>query len=163
MKRCVFPAMMWLLATLASPKAEAFVEDPFITPSAPTPDTPIAVRVHAGVCHAFSDDVDEAELVVVGPGQLRLMTEGVNLPPAHPFCIYPDFVYRFDIGTLPAGSYTLQLFINDPFAGPEPVGFGSVSFVVSAPHAIPAASPVGLALLGLLLAGLSARVLRFGA
>jgi hypothetical protein len=55
------------------------------------------VRIHASGCHGFSDDVDEAELIMVEPGQLRLMTEGINLPPAHPFFIAPDFTYRFDI------------------------------------------------------------------
>lgn len=140
---------------LVSPKALAFVETPYITPAHPTPTTPISVRIHAGGCQGFSDDVGGAELIVVGPGKLRLMTEGINLPPAHPFCIAPDFTYRFDIGTLPAGHYSLQVFIYDEFSAPEPVGFGSVDFLVSEPATIPATSTGSIALLISALAALA--------
>lgn len=140
-----------LTAALLARPAQAFIEDPFVQPTHPTPETPISVRVYAADCHGFSDLVDEAELETVAPGQLRLITDGSVLPPAHPFCIWPDYVYRFEIGTLPAGIYTLQLFIRDPFF-PEPLPFGSVTFTVAPPATIPAAASPGLLLLGLLIA-----------
>lgn len=156
MKRWPLHSLLIVLS-LSAPKAHAFIEAPYITPAHPTTITPISVRIHAGGCHGFSDGVDEAELVVVGPGQLRLMTEGINLPPAHPFCIAPDFTYRFDIGTLPAGHYSLEVFIYDEFAAPEPVGFGSMDFLVTAPATIPAISLPPMALLLLALAGFACR------
>jgi hypothetical protein len=127
--------------------AQAFVEEPFVIPARPTADTPIWVHVTAGICHAISDGVDDAELVLVAPGQLQLLTEGVALSPAHPFCIHPPFAYRFSIGVLPVGKYTLQVFIHDDFASPEPIGFGSVSFVVSSPASIPSTSSTAIAIL----------------
>ena len=147
--------LLLIVTSLSASSAHAFIENPYITPPHPTPDTPISVRIHAAGCHGFSDDVDEAELIVIGPGQLRLMTEGINLPPAHPFCIAPDFTYRFDIGTLPAGHYSLQVFIHDEFSAPEPIGFGTVEFEVSEPTNIPAMSGESLALLVFMLAGLA--------
>ena len=149
-----WPLYLLLIITSSSmPTAHAYIEDPYITPHHPTSNTPISVRIRAAGCHGFSDDVDEAELVVVAPGQLRLMTEGINLPPAHPFCIAPDFTYRFDIGTLPAGHYSLQVFIYDEFSAPDPVGFGSVEFDVSAPTNIPIASETSFTALVIALAG----------
>jgi hypothetical protein len=145
---------------LLSKQAQAFVEEPFVIPALPTADTPIWVHVTAGICHAISDGVDDAELVLVAPGQLQLLTEGVALPPAHPFCIYPPFPYRFNIGKLPVGRYTLEVFIHDDFSSPEPIGVGSVSFVVATPMSIPSTSTATLAVLAvasLALGALAAR------
>ena len=52
---------------------------------------------------------------------------------------------------LPEGSYTLQLFIYDAFSAPEPIGFGSVSFVVRPPARIPSATIPALAAICVLL------------
>jgi hypothetical protein len=162
MKRWPLHSLLIVLSLSAS-AAHGFIEAPYITPAHPTTTTPISVRIHAGGCHGFADDVDEAELVVVAPDKLRLMTQGINLPPAHPFCIAPDFTYRFDIGTLPAGQYSLQVFIYDEFAAPEPVGFGSVDFLVSEPATIPASSATSVALLLSALAALACWRMRRGA
>ncbi len=142
-----FLAASLIGAVLLSRQAQAFVEEPFVIPTQPTASTPIWVHVTAGYCHAISDGVWDAELVLVAPGQLQLLTEGVALSPGHPFCIHPPFPYRFDIGVLPVGKYTLQVFIHDDFASPEPIGFGSVSFVVAAPASIPSSSTTTLAVL----------------
>ena len=72
----------------------------------------------------------------MSPGQLRLLVDGVALPPGHPFCNAPEFTYRFDIGTLAAGNYDLHVFIRDDFSLPEPTEFGSVSFVVGMPVSV---------------------------
>ena len=140
MKCWLLSALLLCVTSLATPMAWAYVEIPYITPAHPTPDAPISVHVGAGWCHAFTDFPNEAELVLVAPGQLRLMTDGIALSAGHPFCIYLPYTYRFDIGTLPAGSYTLQVFIYDEFSAPVPIGFGSVSFVVAAPATIPSTS-----------------------
>jgi len=141
----------WLLSafllsiTLLTPRVEAFVDPPYITPQQPTPRDTVSVHVRMGGCHASWDDVDEARLTLVAPGQLHLVTDGAALPPGHPFCIYdPAFTYRFDIGKLPAGQYTLHFFIFDDFSSPAPVEFGSVDFRVAEPARIPATSVLTL-------------------
>lgn len=151
--------------TLLAPRVEAFVEAPYITPAQPTPEDRISVHVRMGGCHASWDDVDAAQLTLVAPGQLHLVTDGAALPPGHPFCIYdPPFTYRFDIGTLPVGQYTLHFFIFDDFSSAEPIEFGSVDFRVAAPARIPATSMITLWVLVALVLAVAARgCARFGA
>ena len=144
MKSWLLSAILLSVTSLAPPMAEAFVDDPYITPAHPTPQTPISVHVYMGWCHGSLDPVDGAELQVVGPGQLRLITKGVVLDPGHPLCNDPPLTYRFDIGTLPAGSYTLQFFIRDDLSGAGLVGFGSVDFLVANSAKIPATSVLTL-------------------
>ncbi len=151
MKRHASLATIALAAALTSSPAKAFIEDPFVTPTIPTSRTPISVNVHAGGCHGFFDQVDEAELVVTGPAELQLITDGAVPEPGHPFCIYPDYVYRFDIGMLPTGSYTLRLFIRDAFHQ-QPLPFGSVEFTVAAPTTIPATDRSSLVVLAMIFA-----------
>lgn len=139
-------SVMLLCFVSVPPRAEAFVDDPFITPAQPTPDDKISVHVNTGWCHAPTDDVNQAELIRVSPGQLQLIADGVVLPPGHPFCIHPPLTYRFDIGTLPAGAYSLQFFIRDDIGGSGLVGFGSVNFTVRAPARIPVLTPWSLAI-----------------
>ena len=150
MKCWLLPVLLLCITSLAPPAAQAFVEDPYIVPAHPTPETPIWVHVRMGWCHASLDAVDGAELQVIAPGQLRLITNGIVLDPGHPFCNGPPFTYRFDVGTLPTGSYTLQIFIRDDIGGAGLVGFGSVNFSVRSPMKIPATS---IALLVALLLG----------
>ena len=151
MKCWLLAAMLFCITSLALPKAEAFVEDPYIMPAHPTPDTPISIHVLMGWCHASIDGVDDAKLQTVSPGHLRVITEGVVLDPGHPFCIHPPFVYRFNIGTLPEGRYTIQFFIRDDLSGAGLAGFGSVNFVVAAPARIPASSLAAKATIFLML------------
>lgn len=134
-----------LINTLSAPRLEASVDPPYITPTQPTPRDTISVHVRMGGCHASWDDVDEARLTLVAPGELHLVTDGAALPPGHPFCIYdPAFTYRFDIGMLPIGQYTLRFFIFDDFSSLAPVEFGSVDFHVAEPARIPATSVLTL-------------------
>ena len=133
--------------------AFAFVDPPSISPPSPSSNFLITVHVRAGDCHAFLDDVNEAELVSVGNGQLNLIVDGVaSLEPGNPFCIYPVLTYRFVIGALPAGIYTLQLFIRDTNFPETPVAFGTVSFSVSAtPSIVPTLSEGAIAMTILLM------------
>lgn len=154
-------SLLLLVAASWPSLTHAFVDTPSITPPRPSSSTPITVHVRAGDCHVFLDDVNEAELVNAGNGQLRLVVDGVaSLEPGNPFCIYPVFTYRFVIGTLPAGGYTLQIFIRDTNFPATPVAFGTVSFSVSAtPSVVPALSNevVALTMVLMLCAGLLAR------
>jgi hypothetical protein len=155
--KCWLPSVLLLCVTsLALPTAQAFVEDPYIIPAHPTPKTSIWVHVRMGWCHTTVDAIDGAELAVAAPGQLRLVTNGAALPPGHPFCLYPPFNFRFHIGKLPAGIYTLQLLIRDEFSAPEPIPVGSVSFTVTPLETIPSASATALILALLLLAATGA-------
>jgi hypothetical protein len=120
----------------------AFIDQPTITPLQPTLQTPISLHVRAGGCDGFYDLSDQAELSSSGPGQLQLIVDGeASLPVGHPFCNWPTFTYRFDLGTLPPGKYTLQLMVRDELDfNEEPVLVGSTSFIVSTAFVIPAAS-----------------------
>ena len=144
MKCFSLSAILLCIAAIVPHPAAAFVDDPQVVPTHPTTNKPIWVHVHMGWCHSSLDAVDGAELEVVGPGQLRLITDGVALDPGHPFCNDPPFNYRFNIGTLPAGSYILQFFIRDDISGAGLVGFGSVNFTVTPPARVPATSDIAL-------------------
>ena len=85
MKRWLISTMLYV-ASMLPQTVEAFVEDPYITPAHPAPDRPIFVNVYMGGCHGSLDAVDGAELQVIAPGQLRLITNGIALDPGHPFC-----------------------------------------------------------------------------
>ena len=144
---------MLLVATAFTTKeVSAFVETPRIEPAHPTTRTPIDMRVVAGGCHAFTDDVDDAELIVVVPGELQLIADGIaNLEEGNPFCVDPPFDYRFNMGLFAEGDYIVQLFIRDISDPGTPVAFGAVSFNVVRPASIPGSSTMSLALVGSLI------------
>lgn len=151
------PPLFLMLATICWPStALAFVDPPRIVPQHPTSRTPIVLAVRAGNCHGFVADAGEPELILLEPGKLKFVAAGIaSLEPGNPFCIYPVFDYRFDLGALPEGNYSLQLFIRDISLLGTEVESGSVSFAVSQPRSIPSSSwpALGAIVLALLLGG----------
>lgn len=144
---------------VASTPAMAFIDPPTIEPPHPTAGLPISLHVRAGGCHGFEDHPHDAELVVVSPGRLQLIVDGSSLAPGDPFCNYPAFTYRFEIGPLAPRSYELELLTRDPFHQ-SPVSSGNVSFTVSAAWTIPATTPAALVVLGWLSIAFAAGALR---
>lgn len=151
MKCCLLSALLLISCSLGSSKALAFVDEPYITPAHPTPERPITVHVRMGGCHGSVDAVDGAKLEMTSPGQLRLITNGDALDPGHPFCNVPIFNYRFNIGALAEGNYTLRFVIRDDLSGAGLVEFGSVSFSVRPAARIPTTSGTGLGAMAILL------------
>jgi hypothetical protein len=140
----------WLiaLALVCIPTvAHGEIELPTISPSTPNVRDSIVLLVRAtGGCDGFTDLANEAELSRQGPGQLRLVVDGVATLSGDGLCIFPDFTYRFELGARAPGSYSLQLLVRDPYVRDGTlVPAGTVEFEVKAAFVIPANSIWALA------------------
>ncbi|MGA9342775.1 MAG: S8 family serine peptidase [Rhodanobacteraceae bacterium] len=144
--------------------AEAFVDPPTLSPSHPLAGDTISVNLYAGVCDAFTDDIDETDITQNG-NAIRILIDGVHYTdPA--ICIYPPSTYVYPVGAFPPGSYTLQVDRRyQDIVGPVVIEtLGIIPFDVGPvpPQgiALPSTSALGCAALALLLAILGGLCLR---
>ncbi|MGA8276733.1 MAG: hypothetical protein WB784_00830 [Rhodanobacteraceae bacterium] len=87
--------------------AEAFVDPPTLSPAHPLAGDTISVNLYAGVCDAFTDDIDETDITQNG-NAIRILIDGIHHTDSA-ICIYPSFNYVYPVGAFPPGSYTLQV------------------------------------------------------
>lgn len=103
----------WLVLCLllSSVSAQAFIDSPQIIPALPTADTDIRVRIRAGICDTFFTlGAEDRELEVNGNVVIMRMVGLTTEDLAQCIFLPGNFTYR--IGSLPAGTYLLQIYIK---------------------------------------------------
>ncbi len=98
-----FRVAVWLVSSLATTQAHAFIDPPAISPENPTDTTPITISIRSGVCDALLsyeivNDLDPVEIVI-----RRIRTQ------SDPFCNQPVVVAEIPIETLPVGTHEVRL------------------------------------------------------
>jgi hypothetical protein len=105
MRTCL--AGLALSALLFSAPAPAFVDPPTLSPEHPVAGDLISVQIYAGICDAFTDDVDETDISIKG-NQIRMLIDGLHYSDSA-ICIYPKIHYVFPVGRFTEGGYVLQV------------------------------------------------------
>jgi hypothetical protein len=154
-------AMLLSLAAIVAP-AGAFIDPPLIDPSSPTAASVIDARIRTGFCDSFlTSGVFDRELEIIGQ-RIIIRADGIRTTDLAQ-CIYPAGFFRYRIGSLPAGTYDLEIYMNLLQQPGQTELVGKLTFgVAPVPQAIPLSfggqwSMFGL-LLGVALLG-SARVM----
>ncbi len=143
-------SLFFALFLFASTAAQAFVDPPTFTPATPNSAQAVTASVRHGVCHFFlapGPGIPPRDIVVT-PGVVDIFEAGVIIV-ADPFCNIPISSIEFNLGTLPADTYQVRVWILDEDSDFQAILVSSASLVVS--HAptqpIPALSTPALALM----------------
>jgi hypothetical protein len=134
-------------AVLLSLPANAFIDPPIIVPARPVAGQVVSFDVRIGVCEyfqafgpsdgmtVFSDDRWRSIVRVGNTLQVTVRTAFASEPI---LCVYPTANFRFRLGDLTPGNYTLEVYGQDVDIPASRPLIGSVGFVVgSAPAAVP--------------------------
>ena len=162
MFRCRLALLLALLCALTSQPAQAFIDPPYITPTAPVAGEMISVNIRYGVCDLIFDIFERTQ----DGNAIRIVLSGVHYD--DPFmCNLGDGVTGvYPVAAYPPGSYTLQVdfFYYSTTGIPETVTLGIVPFTVAAAPVAAVPAPVNghiaLGFLMFVLLALSTRRLR---
>jgi hypothetical protein len=135
--------LMLIAALMAfAAKAQAFIDPVVIVPARPVAGQPVAFSVRIGVCEylqAFGPSngttlfaTDEWRSIVVSGNTLRVTVRALYAPDQSA-CVYPTGNFQFSLGSLPMGSYRLELYGEEIFNPTFRPLIGSAQFVVGAP------------------------------
>lgn len=130
---------------LGAGTASAFVDNVRVEPAHPIAGRSVQLVARAGECHGFPSDGHRT--LEQDGNRLRVLAEGLALPPGDAFCILPAHELRFDLGALAAGSYEVELVLVDASGFAAPINVGTVAFGVGSPSRVPARSDGSLLLL----------------
>jgi hypothetical protein len=161
LNRYVALLLALVFAVFASP-AQAFLDPPFITPSAPFAGDLVSVNIRYGVCDLVFGVAERTQ----NGNSIHVVLSGVHYDDVF-MCNFGDGgTGVFPVGSYPPGSYTLQIdfFYYSTTGIPETIPLGVVPFTVTAAPVAPMSAPVNdyvaLGLLMLFLLGLGAWRLR---
>jgi hypothetical protein len=162
----VLKTFVWLSFLIAgifgATKAMAYVNPPEIFPLNPVPGQIVSIKITAGYCDGFRDEINEAPVTQNG-NNLTISLRSSHY--SESFCIFPpSFTYTFHVGAFPSGNYQLTVIRHyETLAGDEVLEtLGVLLFVVSGSFdtsdSIPALSHFSelLLLFGLLMVGVIA-------
>ncbi len=100
MKAILLLILLWL------PAAQAYINEPYIDPPNPDSRTPIEMVVEGGICHGIT--VRPPPFHTVSGSQVDVTITFIETSGI--LCNYPEGSYRYPLGQLPAGDYTLNLY-----------------------------------------------------
>lgn len=128
MLQCVLAGIVFFAQS-----AQAFFDPPWITPASPVAGEVVSVNIRHGICDSIIGREGFPRITQDG-SDIRIVYFGVHYEINDELCIYGIGTVTKEIGSFPAGSYTLSvdLVYENPFTGqPEILGIGIVPFNVA--------------------------------
>lgn len=160
--RLIVICITLVFSLLAAP-ALAFVDSPVFTPAQPTSQQAVTANVRNGVCHALD---------ITSPGSPPLRIERVGqtiqiivagATHLSGFCNVPVTTDDFNLGVLPVGQYSVEVWMVDAFYSYQQTFLMSsapLTVTAAAPETIPASRPFLLMAFASLMALLATWALR---
>lgn len=166
MKSLLVLLLVWLAGLMCSPTSRAFVDPPTFVPEVPVAGQPVQMFIRVGVCHTFSATFPPRtpRTVVIQGDRVEVVLDGASEQDPI-LCNFPIGISQWNLGTLPAGQYTLEVRIRNtspPFTVFPVIAESTLTVVAapSPPRLVPVSSTTGMILLALLVTALAARALK---
>lgn len=143
--------------------AKAFVDTPYLTPSAPQAGQSVMVNVRFGECDVFVPE-DPYPIVTREGNAIRILFFGYSYSDPE-LCVYPPLQTSPSIGEFSPGNYTVQVdWLRVAVDGTSTTTLAILPFTVGGvpnpPQPAPALSVLGLVLLATALSVIASRKLR---
>jgi hypothetical protein len=155
----------WVLVlAVFTPRAFAFIDTPYISPSNPDAGTTISVNSYRGVCDVLNIGIVPPAIEQHG-ANITILFTGIHEDDPE-FCYYGTGTETYPIGAFPPGSYTLDVKRRyDTFSGWVTQTLGVIPFTVAgvppqAPVEAPATGDTSLAVLLMTLTSMAWLALR---
>jgi|JI10StandDraft_1071094.scaffolds.fasta_scaffold15698_8 hypothetical protein len=160
--RLIVICITLVFSLLAAP-ALAFVDSPVFTPAQPTSQQAVTANVRNGVCHALDiTSPDSPPLRIERVGQtIQIIVAGATHLSG--FCNVPVTTDDFNLGVLPVGQYSVEVWMVDAFYSYQQTFLMSsapLTVTAAAPETIPASRPFLLMAFASLMALLATWALR---
>jgi len=155
--------LLILLLTFVAQSAQAFIDPPWITPTAPRANETVSVNIRGGLCDGTVFLPGYPQITQEG-NAIRIIEYGVH-EDFEDFCFYPIGTLTEPIGAFPPGDYmlTVDFLYEDFVSGYTIITLGVVPFTVTGAALtaqVPTSNKFSLFALLLLISGLAIWTLR---
>lgn len=128
----------------ASASATAFIDSPVLVPSNPIAGDVVSVSIRSGVCDGF---VAGPPSITQAGNSIHMLLETIHYDDPL-FCFVSPFTSTFEVGTFPAGTYTLEVERFYDTAVPDPVYEVLANFAFTVGAAAPTTALPSLGIVG---------------